>query len=232
MKKLGVIGGIGPESTIAYYRRILAASRERSPDSAAAPVFINSIDLSRVVRLVTENALSELASYLIEEVEALAKAGSALGIIAANTPHIVFDDIRDRSPIPLVSIVEAACDAVKALGLTRVGLFGTRFTMQGRFYPDVFSRERIEVVPPTAADQAFIHDKYMNELLNNLFAPSTRDRLLNIVHVMHTEQRVQAVILAGTELPLVLTDPAAAAVPLLDTTVIHVDAAIERLNAL
>ena len=134
--------------------------------------------------------------------------------------------------LPLASDPAAACDAVKALGLTRVGLFGTRFTVQGRFYPDVFARERIEVVPPTAADQAFIHDKYMNELLNNLFAPSTRDRLLNVVHVMHTEQRVQAVILAGTELPLLLTDPAAAAVPLLDTTVIHVDAAIERLNAL
>jgi aspartate racemase len=86
-----------------------------------------------------------------------------------------------RSPIPLLSIVEATCDAAQAQGLKKVGLFGTRFTMQARFYPDVFAREGIAVVVPAHEEQAFIHEKYMVELLNNIIRPDTRERLLEIV---------------------------------------------------
>ena len=134
MKTLGIVGGIGPESTIEYYRAILAAYRERHGDVSAPSVFINSIDLHKLLELVAAGQLEALTGYLVEELERLRNAGATLGILAANTPHVVFDDVVRRSAIPLVSIVEATCAEAKARALTRLGLFGTRFTMQGHFY--------------------------------------------------------------------------------------------------
>jgi aspartate racemase len=225
MKTLGVLGGIGPESTIAYYRALIAAGRAVAPAGGQPPILINSIDVQRVLHLVEHNALPELVDYLVRELQRLMRGGADLGLIAANTPHIVFDDIRARSPLPLVSIVEAARDAVRAGGFHRVGLFGTRFTMQARFYPDVFSIAGVEIIAPEQDEQAYIHDKYVNELLIGLFSPTTRDGLLAIVDALKVRDGVQAVLLAGTELPLLLTDSTAASVPLLDTTAVHVQAA-------
>jgi len=217
--RLGIVGGLGPQSTIAYYR-LLAAAR--------VPLLINSVDLDRVVGLVTTNARSELTDYLAGEIHVLARAGASLALIAANTPHIVFDEVRARSAIPLVSIVEAACAAVQERGFSRVGLLGTGFTMQGRFYPDVFTRAGLELVVPNETERAWIHSAYMNELLRDLFLPATRDRLLAVISRLATEEHVQAVLLAGTELPLILTEGTAATVPLLDTTTSHVAAALNH----
>jgi aspartate racemase len=224
MKMLGLVGGIAPESTIAYYRAIVAAGR--AAPAGQPPVLINSIDVRKVLRLVGADALTELTEYLVGEVERLAKGGADIALIAANTPHIVFDDVSSRSPVPMVSIVEATRDVVRQMGLRRVGLFGTRFTMQARFYPDVFSSAGIEVVSPRHDEQAYIHDKYVNELLNGTFLSATRDELLRLVEVQRGRDGIEAVILAGTELPLVMTDLTASSIPLLDTTDIHVDAAV------
>lgn len=137
MKTLGIIGGVGPESTIEYYRRIMAAYRERSPDHGAASIVINSIDNKKQLGFVERGALNELTEYLVGEIERLSRASADIGLIAANTPHLVFDAVQERSPIPLISIVGATCAAAKAAGLKRLALFGTRFTMQatlpGRF---------------------------------------------------------------------------------------------------
>lgn len=225
VKTLGLVGGIGPESTIAYYRAILAAGRVIAPTSQPR-ILINSIDVQAVLRLVAADQLTELTDYLVAEIERLANAQADLALIAANTPHIVFDEVRSRSPIPMVSIVEAARDAVHAAGLGRIGLFGTRFTMQGRFYPDVFSKAGIAVVPLRDDEQAFIHDTYVNELLNGTFTGSSRDALLRLVDAQRLRDGIEAVVLAGTELPLLLTDLTAASIPLLDTTDIHVKAAV------
>jgi aspartate racemase len=126
--------------------------------------------------------------------------------------------------------VEATRDAAREHGLNRVALFGTKFTMQGRFYSDVFSCSQIEVVRPRDDEQAFIHDIYVGELLKNVFRPETRERVLSIVGLMKDRDRVQAVILAGTELPLLLTkESTSSPLPLLDTTEIHVKAAMKQL---
>lgn len=129
----------------------------------------------------------------------------------------------------MVSIVEATCNAVQALGVSRVALLGTRFTMQGRFYPAVFSREGIAVVAPRDDEQDYVHGKYVGELLNGVFDATTRDGLLRVVATLKERESVEAVILAGTELPLLLTDTTASGLPLLDTTSIHVQAAAGRL---
>ena len=230
MKTLGIVGGLGPESTIEYYRFLLAAYRERQPDGSSPSIIINSLDVQRGIALLNDNQLAELADYLALGVERLVRAGADFALIAANTPHIVFDPVQRRSSIPLISIVEAARDEAQRLRLTRLGLLGTGFTMQGRFYPDVFSCAGIELVVPSKEEQAFIHDKYINELLENVFLPATRDGLFTIVEEMKKRDGIQAVILAGTELPLILREVAdRAGIPFLDTTKIHVDRAVTEL---
>jgi aspartate racemase len=221
VNRLGIIGGLGPESTIVYYRMLLKGG--------LVPILINSVDLDRVVALVTGNARIELTAYLLEEIDVLARAGATLGLIAANTPHIVFDDVQARSPLPLISIVEAARAAVQERGLSRVGLLGTRFTMQGRFYPDVFSRGGVTLVAPNEAEQASIHAAYMNELLRDVFRPATHDLLMTVISRLAAEEGAEAVLLAGTELPLILPEATSAVVPLIDTTQAHVAAALKRL---
>jgi aspartate racemase len=222
VKTVGIIGGIGPESTIEYYRLLIAAYRSRVQDGGYPSVLINSIDLAKMLRLIGAGELGAVTDYLAGEVLKLAKAGADFAVLASNTPHIVFDDLRRRSPVPMISIVEATSEAVLALKLKRVGLFGTRFTMQGQFYPAVFSRRGIAVAVPEPEDQTYIHEKYMGELVHGLVVPETRERLLAIAGRLQSEQQVEGIILGGTELPLILRDARSPGIPFLDTTTIHV----------
>ena len=143
MKTLGIIGGIGPESTIEYYRGIFAGYRRQRPDGSSPSILLNSVDVQTLLAMMEKDDLPAVIEYLVPEIQRLAAAGADFGLIAANTPHIVFDELQQRSPIPLLSIVEAACAEAKARGIGKVGLLGTRFTMQARFYPDVFSRREL-----------------------------------------------------------------------------------------
>lgn len=229
MKTLGIIGGIGPESTIEYYRLIVAGYRERKPDGSFPPVVINSIDMTKMLGLIGANQMKEVTDYLAGEVNKLGKAGADFGLLAANTPHIVFDEIRERVRIPLISIVEATCGEARSRNIARAGLFGTRFTMQGSFYPDVFSKNGIQLIVPDEADQEYIHDKYMGELVRGQFLDETRQGLLTIADGMIDQQQIQALILGGTELPLILRDEGYRGIPLLDTTKIHVAQALARM---
>ncbi|HYJ85028.1 MAG TPA: amino acid racemase, partial [Pyrinomonadaceae bacterium] len=176
-----------------------------------------------------EDDLEKVIAYLVLEVERLAKAGADFGAFASNTPHIVFAEVQRQSRIPLISIVEATCERVQALGLKKVALFGTRFTMQGRFYPEVFSRAGLTLVVPEPEEQNYIHDKYMGELLNNIFLPDTRQALLAIVDELRTRNGIEGLILGGTELPLILRDDEHNGVRLLDTTRIHCDRIVREI---
>ncbi|PYK18457.1 MAG: aspartate racemase [Verrucomicrobia bacterium] len=229
MKTLGIIGGLGPESTIDYYGRIIALYRERTGDGSYPQFIINSISLKKGLDFMEANNLAGMADYLLEEIGKLARAGATFGLISANTPHIVFDQVASKSPVPLISIVEATCAAVKAQKLKRLALFGTRYTMQGTFYSKVFSREGIELLMPGPEDQTYIHDKYLNELVSGKFLPETRAELLAIVDRMKAKHHVDGVILAGTELPLILRDGEHNGIPLLDTTEIHCEAAVTEM---
>jgi aspartate racemase len=229
MKTLGMIGGLGPESTVDYYRMIIAAYREQRQDGSYPAIIINSIDLNKVRDLVTANALVDLTEHLVAEVQKLARAGADFGLLTANTAHIVFDNVRRQSPIPLISIVEATCDAARVLGLKRLGLLGTRFTMQGRFFPDVFARAAMTLAVPAEDEQTYIHEKYMDELVNGIFLSETRDRLMQIIGRLKEREHIDGVILGGTELPLLLRDASGQDIPFLDTTRIHVKAAVSEM---
>jgi aspartate racemase len=229
MKTLGLIGGIGPESTIEYYRYIIAGYRQQKPDAGYPAIVINSVNLTQLIEWMNADQLENVIEYLVVEVERLAKSGADFGALASNTPHIVFDQVQKQSRIPLISIVEATCERVQALEFRKVALFGTRFTMQGQFYPEVFSRAGIELVVPESEDQTYINDKYFGELLNDIFLPETRQGLLAIADKLKASHGIEGLILGGTELPLILRNDEHNGVRLLDTTRIHCDRIVREL---
>jgi len=222
---LGIIGGIGPESTAEYYRQLIAEYRRRKPDGSYPSLIVDSIDLKRFLGLVAAGEFQTLIRWLTEEIERLARAGCDVALFASNTPHIVFSELHPS--IPLISIVEAARDHANARGLKRLGLFGTKFTMRGRFYPEVFAP--MQIVRPSDNEQDFIHDRYLGELVPGIRNPETREALLRILDRMKDEEQIDALILGGTELPLILGDASHNGVPLLDTTRIHVAKALDHL---
>lgn|SRR6185437_5825460 len=228
MRTAGMIGGLGPPSTIDYYRAIIDRYRARRPDGGYPHLVINSLDVDKGIAMLDAGRLDDLADYLASGVEALARAGADFGFMAANTPHLVFDEVQRRSTIPLLSIVRVTADHAKALGLRLVGLFGTGFTMRAAFYPQEFQRAGSALVAPKPSEQELIHGKYIGELLNNRFLPETRTEILRIAQRMKAEDGVEAVVLAGTELPLLLRD-ADVDITFLDTTVIHVEAIVNEL---
>jgi aspartate racemase len=229
MKTLGIIGGLGPESTLDYYQRIIALYRERMRDEHYPEFVIVNVDLRKGLDFMEAGDLSGMADFLLDAIGKLARAGAEFGIISANTPHIVFDEVAPKSSIPLISIVEATCAAAKAQKLKRLALFGTRYTMQANFYPKVFEREGIELLVPDSHDQDYLHDKYFSELVPGKFLPETRAGLLAIVDRMKATRDIDGVILAGTELPLILRAPDHKGIPFLDTTKIHVEAAVAEM---
>lgn len=228
MKTLGLIGGVGPESTVDYYRQLVSGFRERAGGSYP-PVIINSVDLKRLLDWMAQNRLDLVADYLAEEIQKLELAGADFAALASNTPHIVFDDLQRRSNLPLISIVDAACRRVQKLGMKTVGLFGTRYTMQATFYPNTFARLGLTLILPDANEQAYIHEKYLGELLNDQFLPETRDQILAIAGRLQKEHGIEGLILGGTELPLLLRDDQYGGLHMLDTTRIHVAELIDQM---
>lgn len=228
MASVGMVGGLGPESTIDYYRRILEAWKREDP-STSPSIVIDSLDARRALRLLDIDRPG-LIEYLLGSVRRLAGAGADFAVVTANTPHIVFDDLAARSPIPLMSIVEVCAREARRRGFARVALLGTRFTMEGRFYPAVCTRYGIVVVTPNETDRTWVHERYIGELLEGEFRDDTRQGFVSLVERLRDEERIDAVILGGTELPLLLSAPVIAGVPTLDTTALHVAAIVARLR--
>jgi aspartate racemase len=229
MNTAGIIGGIGPESTIEYYRLIVSAYLEREANGNYPAIIINSINMKKMLDLIGDNRFVEVADYLVGEIKKLASAGADFAVLASNTPHIVFNDIKQKSALPLISIVEATCEESMRRGMQRVGLFGTKFTMQGGFYDQIFSDHDITVISPEDDDQNYIHDIYMGELVNGIFREETKEELLKIAGRLREKEGLQGLILGGTELPLVLKEEDAGEIEFLDTTRIHVESIMKRL---
>lgn len=228
MTRLGLVGGLGPESTIDYYRRILEAWARIDP-STAPSIVIDSLDVQRGLRLM-ESDRPGLTEYLLASLQRLAGAGVNFAAITANTPHLVFDELAARSPVPLVSIVEVCAENAHRRGLRRLGLLGTRFTMEAAFYPDVCARHGIAVVTPGDADRTWVHQRYIGELLKGMFRDEARAEFISLISRLREDERVDGIILGGTELPLLLSAPVVAGLPMLDTTALHVAALVQRLR--
>jgi aspartate racemase len=227
MTTVGLVGGLGPESTIDYYKRILEAW-ERVDPSTSPSIVIDSLDPQRALRLANADRQA-FFEYLLTSIRRLLGAGVDFIAITANTPHMVFDELAAESRVPLLSIVEVCATEAGKRELNRLLLLGTRFTMEADFYPAVFTRQGLSVLTPDEEDRTWVHDRYVNELLKGDFRGDTRQQFVALITRLKAELAVDGVILGGTELPLLLNDREIAGLPLLDTTALHVNAIVEQL---
>ncbi|MBS4194295.1 aspartate/glutamate racemase family protein [Lederbergia citri] len=229
MKKLGMVGGLGPESTVDYYQTIITKYQERIGSKEVLPeLFINSINMYQVFQFIDQSDLEGLADYLVEAVQKLEQVGSDFAIISANTPHIVFNQVQNRVQIPLYSIVEETYKKARELGLDKIGLIGTKFTMEHSFFKTAFTSQGIEIVVPTASEQQYIHKKIVEELENGIVNKTTKKSYLDIIKEMVQRDQIQGVILGCTELPMIIKKEDLD-IPQLNTTEIHIDRILDLM---
>lgn len=221
MKKLGLIGGMGPESTIPYYHDIVYGVQQKLGTNAFPELTIESVNVFQVLRLCGEQKYKELTEYLLQAIHHLAAAGADFAALSANTPHIVFDELQRQSPLPLVSIVESTCREAKRQQLTKIGLIGTVFTMKGDFFKKPFLQNGIDVIIPAEQEMAYINDKISSELELGVVKEETLKEFQKIIERMKCEDCIQAIVLGCTELPLILNNQVSP-VPCLDTMKIHI----------
>jgi len=231
MKTLGIVGGIAPASTIEYYKYLIDAYRRTSPGGEYPSIVINSIDPRRMLGMMEAGDTAGTVEYLAAALRVLGKSGVDLALFASNTPHVLFDELRRLSPVPLVSIVEAARDEALRRGFHRVGLLGTAFTMRATFYRDAFAAAGITLVAPDAADIELVHEKYMTELVPGVYRDDTRAAVIAVIDRMNAAHRLDGIVFGGTELPLLIPPELHPELAILDTMRAHVDAAVALLLA-
>ena len=223
-----MIGGIGPESTIPYYHDIVYGVKERVGKNFFPNITIESINVFEVLRLCKEQNYEDLVNYLSLAINNLSAAGAEFAALTGNTPHIVFEELKARSPIQLVSIVDATADEAKQKGFKRLGLIGTEVTMKGDFFKRPFIANGIDIIVPAAAEIDYINEKIANELEIGIVRQETQQEFMKIIEKMQQEENAQALILGCTELPLLFKN-ISANILLLDTMKIHVNKLIDMI---
>ena len=227
MKTIGIVGGLGPEASLYYYRTLIDLAHEAQGEKKYPEIEIVIYNLNQNecgAKLFDSGRWTELAAKLIDAIQRLYRAGADFAIIACNTAHTIFDDVKAKSPIPLLSIVEETCKAVAGLGLTKVGLFGSPTTMQGHYYQDVFSKKNISIVVPKGEDQAYIGSKTREELVLGVIRDETRKGFLEVAQRMIDEESIEGLILGCTEIPLLLGKEKFV-IPFFDSSKIHAESA-------
>ncbi len=228
MKRIGIIGGLGPEATSDYYNRIIDAFKKKDTSLNYPEIIIYSVNLAKLTGFMNKKEYNKAADYIAGGLEALKLAGADFGAISANTPHMLFREITKRSTLPLISIVEATLRRALEMGLKKTGLFGTKFTMDAAFYADPFAREGIEVVSPIEKEKILLHEKLFQEIELGIFKDTTRELLIEIIQKMIGRDNIDSLILGCTEFPLILGEESYAGIPVLNTTQIHVNAIINE----
>ena len=228
MKKLGLIGGTGPESTVVYYHDIVYGVQKRAGETVFPNLTIESLNVFDVLGFCARGEYDALTRDLAAGVERLAAAGAEFAALTGITPHIVFDALQARSPIPLVSMVETSCASARRQGCARLGMLGTYPTMTGDFFQKPFAASGISVVTPNEAERTYIGEKIEQELEYGRIVPETQTEILRIVRRMAEEDGIEAVVLGCTELPLLFAglEPP---VPCMDVMQIHIAALIDRI---
>lgn len=228
MKKLGLIGGMGPESTIPYYHDIVYGVQKRLGKQFFPNLTIESVNVFDVLNLCKEEKYEELTEYLMQAINNLAHSGAEFGALSANTPHVVFEQLKLQSPIPLISIVEVTSEEAERRNLKKIGLLGTIFTMTGDFFKKPFLKKGIEVIHPINSEMEFINEKISTELELGIVKEETLAEFQKIILRMQEENGIQAIVLGCTELPLLLNDEVSP-VPCLDTMQIHINSLVDEI---
>jgi len=232
MKKLGLVGGLGPMSTLMYYRDIHDKYRDNTVQSPICgdnpPMIIDSLDLAVAYDMVSRKDWDTLAEWLTASIKRLHGAGAEFAAIAANTAHIVFDEVQAASPIPVIGIVDETCKFAKAKGCEKVIVFGTGFTMASGMYEKACAKYGVKAIVPTPEDQDAIHHIIFPNLEAGIVLPEDKVRILGIAKKMLSEEGADALILGCTELPLIIEE-GDLDTRLIDTTVVHIDAIVKEI---
>lgn len=234
MKTIGLIGGISWQSSVTYYQVINRKVNGLLGGSHSAKVLMYSVDFDEVSRLQHEGRWDDFQNLLIDVARRLERGGADFFLICANTPHIVAEGVAAAVDIPLVHIGDAVGQAIKDAGFQKVGLLGTRFTMEESFLKDrLRNKFGIESIVPEKDDRDIVHSVIYNELVNGDIRDESRKEYLRIIDKL-TAEGAEAIILGCTEIPL-LVKPTDTDAPLFDTATIHaehaVDLALDRSNS-
>lgn len=225
MKRIGILGGTSAESTASYYTRITREYTRRFGDFSYPEILVYSVSFQEIADWQSQGNWEAIAAKMTDAFQVLAAAGADIGLIAANTLHRVYDAVADRSPIPLLHIVDALATAIQAADCSTVGLLGTRYTMKESFYSDCLSLHNIATVVPTSQEQEEIHRVIHEELARGILRPSSHAYYLRVIDSL-AERGAEGIILGCTEIPL-LVGVDDHTLPLFDTATIHADAALE-----
>jgi aspartate racemase len=226
MKTVGMLGGMSWESTVSYYKALNEGVKSRLGGLHSAKICLYSVDFDEIEKLQHQGKWSETALILAEAAKSVERGGADFLMICTNTMHKVVPEIESQISIPILHIADATAESLVQNGVTKVGLLGTRFTMEQDFYKGRISEKfGIDVVVPTADEQTVVHDIIYQELCLGEIKTESRDRYLKIIANLHA-QGAQAVILGCTEIAL-LVKQSDTTVPLYDTTEIHAAHGVE-----
>ncbi|MEJ6400892.1 aspartate/glutamate racemase family protein [Nicoliella lavandulae] len=229
MKKLGIIGGIGPEATMRYYLDIIKGYQNKINSQQSLPeLSIVSINMYHMFDLLNHHQYDDVANYVSNAANELHKSGADFGLMCGNTPHILFHQIQERTALPLLSIIETSLTRAKSMNLKRLLLLGTKFTMENDFFAQPFRDAGINIVLPSDKDQQWIHEKIVTELENGIVNNNTKQQLIKMINQLITEHSLDGVILGCTELPLIIK-PNDLQVSTFDIAKIHIDAAVDMI---
>ncbi len=229
MKKAGLIGGLGPESTVEFYKGINERFQRKAKVKDHFPKFtIENLDVFEVLGCCEEEDYDRMTELLSEAVRNLQVAGAEFAAILANTPHIVFDRVAKNASIPMISIVDAVCESVKKSEVDCVGLIGTKRTMEADFFKKPFVEENIKVIVPNDEEIARLDYLIVNELEYGIMKAETKRYFLEVVERMRIEKNIRGIILGCTEIPL-LIDPEDLGVVCFDTVQIHIDRIVDEI---
>ena len=223
-KKIGILGGMSPESTSEYYEYITRTYTERFGDYGYPEIIIYSVSFQPYVDWPNDGRWDLVAQGLSEAAQRLEAAGADFIIIATNTMHLVVDQVQASVNVPLLSLLDAVGEAVLARGMSTVGLLGTKFTMEKTFYQDALARKGITVLTPDAGDREYVNSVIYNELVAGQTRDESRAGFVAIIEKL-AARGAEGVILGCTEIPLLVSE-ADAGIPLFDTTTIHAEAAL------
>ena len=230
MRTIGLLGGVSWESTAVYYRTLNELTKLRLGETHSCPLLLYSFDFEPLRRLSFAEDWAGVSALMCEQARRLEAAGADCILICANTMHRVADDVQAAIHVPLVSLIDAVGEEVRRLGLQRVGVLGTKFTMQGEFYVGrLESHSGLMVFAPDHKDQAVVHSAIYDELTLGRFTETTRTAIREII-VRLVGQGAEGIILGCTELPMLLSR-ADSPVPMLDTTQLHCEAAMEYAHS-
>ncbi len=226
MKKIGIVGGMAPESTLEFYRQLTVLAQENLSDRAYPTVIIYSVNMAEFRKRLRSGDYQKTISFLSDVIESLASAGADFAVIASITPHMFFDELVKASPIPLLSMVDETARKAESYGFNKVGLFGTGFTMEDDFFRKSLEKNGILLSLPGEEDRKYIDDKTMTELADGKIELSTQEKLVKICRKLVESEEIEALILGSTELSFILNEDVLG-IPVLDTTRICVQAVFD-----